>query len=182
MVNECNIHGCCSLDELSVSHFVPPSLTDAHRYLYLYFLRMKHTQESLTSTQKLLWSSLSHQSSSTNGFLPPGWKYSVTDLVNEADEPLESKQQDVYCRVNKAGDKMKIIVWPTFISPHIHFMRKRNHVCPVHVDTCGALCFTSGCRCLFTADRTGPPSLLLFTSADGGPNSPPGSSHCAVVL
>lgn len=84
--------------------------------------------------------------------------------------------------VNKAGDKMKIIVWPTFISPHIHFMRKRNHVCPVHVDTCGALCFTSGCRCLFTADRTGPPSLLLFTSADGGPNSPPGSSHCAVVL
>lgn len=87
---------------------------------------MKHTQESLTTTQKLLWSSLSHQPSSTNGFLPPGGKYSVTDLVNEADEPLESKQQDVYCRVNKAGDKMKIIVWPTFISPHIHFMRKRN--------------------------------------------------------
>lgn len=51
---------------------------------------------------------------------------------------LESKQHRVSCRDNKAGDKMRIIVWPAFISPHINFWIHEEEKPRVS-------CFTSGC-------------------------------------
>lgn len=67
---------------------------------------------------------------------------------------LESKQHRVSCRDNKAGDKMKIIVWPAFISPHINFW--------IHEEEKPRVCPASHQAAEVPLSRTGPPVYLSW--------------------